>query len=162
MFRSTAARGSQCEKRGRDPVERIAIDTRERYGYGFKGRGIVVERVTLRAGDYAAFIGNGESVAVVERKTMDDFCKSLLDGSLGFAMSELAQCGTSAVAVEGTYAQLLRRGYVNGAWLVNCWCGCKCGTRRCRSCLSKRARSAKHGRSLFLPLQRASERSERR
>jgi hypothetical protein len=97
-------------------LDRIAIDTRERYGYSFKGRGVDLERVALRAGDYAAFL-DGSVIAVVERKTMDDFSNSLIDGTLGFAMGELAQLGVSAVVVEGTYTQLLRRGFVDGSWL---------------------------------------------
>jgi hypothetical protein len=97
-------------------LDRIAIDTRERYGYSFKGRETELERVALRVGDYAAFL-DGNAIAVVERKTMDDFCNSLVDGTLGFAMGELAQLGISAVVVEGTYTQLLRRGFVDGAWL---------------------------------------------
>ena len=40
-----------------------------------------------------------------------------MDGTLGFAMGELARLGTTAVVVEGTYTQLLRRGFVDGAWL---------------------------------------------
>jgi hypothetical protein len=97
-------------------LDRIAIDTRERYGYSFKGRDVALERVALRAGDYAAFL-DGTMIALVERKAMDDFCQSLIDGTLGFAMGELAQLGTTAVVVEGTYTQLLRRGFVDGAWL---------------------------------------------
>ena len=37
--------------------------------------------------------------------------------TLGFAMAELAQLGTTAVVVEGTYTQLLRSGFADGAWL---------------------------------------------
>ena len=113
---ANARPGLRVPQRSKRVVERIAIDTRERYGYGFKGLDVPVERVALRSGDYAAFIGD-EAVAVVERKAMDDFCNSLIDGTLGFAMGELARLGTTAVVVEGTYSQLLRRGYVDGAWL---------------------------------------------
>ncbi len=97
-------------------LERIAIDTRERYGYSFKGRDVPTERTALRAGDYAGFVA-GTAVAVVERKAMDDFCTSLVDGTLGFAMVDLARFPTAAVVVEGTYTRLLRRGFVDGAWL---------------------------------------------
>lgn len=113
---ANARPGLRVPQRPARIVERIAIDTRERYGYGFKAQDVAVERVALRSGDYAAFIGD-EAIAIVERKTMDDFCRSLVDGTLGFAMGELAPLGTTAVVVEGTYAQLLRRGFVDGAWL---------------------------------------------
>jgi len=113
---ANARPGLRVPQRPARVVERIAIDTRERYGYGFKGHDVPLERVALRAGDYAAFIGE-EAIAIVERKAMDDFCRSLVDGTLGFAMGELARLGTTAVVVEGTYTQLLRRGFVDGAWL---------------------------------------------
>ncbi len=108
--------GLRVPQRPARTVDRIAIDTRERYGYGFKANDVAIERVALRAGDYAAFIGD-EAIAIVERKAMNDFCKSLVDGTLGFAMGELTGLGTTAVVVEGTYAHLLRRGFVDGAWL---------------------------------------------
>jgi hypothetical protein len=113
---ANARPGLRVPQRPGRALDRIAIDTRERYGYSFKGRDVVLERVALRAGDYAAFL-DGTAVAVVERKAMDDFCGSLVDGTLGFVMGELSRLGTTAVVVEGTYTQLLRRGFVDGAWL---------------------------------------------
>jgi hypothetical protein len=113
---ANARPGLRVPQRSGRALDRIVIDTRERYGYGFKGRDVKLERLALRAGDYAAFL-DATMIAVVERKAMDDFCNSLVDGTLGFAMGELAQLGTSAVVVEGSYTQLLRRGFVDGAWL---------------------------------------------
>lgn len=113
---ANARPGLRVPRRPGKALDRIVIDTRERYGYTFKGREVEVGRTALRAGDYAAYL-DGVAIAVVERKTMDDFCNSLVDGTLGFAMGELAQVATSAVVVEGTYTQLLRRGFVDGAWL---------------------------------------------
>lgn len=97
-------------------LERIVIDTRERYGYFFHGRGVALKRAALRCGDYAAFV-DGEAVALVERKAMDDFCGALVDGTLAFVMAELARLQGGAVVVEGSYSKLLRRGFVDGAWL---------------------------------------------
>jgi hypothetical protein len=113
---ANARPGLRVPQRPGRALDRIAIDTRERYGYTFKGRDVEVERVALRVGDYAAFLDE-TVIAVVERKAMDDFSNSLVDGTLGFAMGELAQLGKAAVVVEGTYTQLLRRGFVDGAWL---------------------------------------------
>ncbi len=48
-------------------------------------------------------------IAVVERKAMDEFCNSLVDGTLGLAMGELAQLGTTAVVVERTYTATVTR-----------------------------------------------------
>jgi len=114
---ANARPGLRVPSRPARSLDRIVVDTRERYGYAFRGRQLPVERATLRAGDYAGFVGD-IPVAVVERKTMDDFCGSLVDGSLGFAIAELARLSNAAVVVEGTYSQLLRRGFVNGAWLA--------------------------------------------
>jgi ERCC4-type nuclease len=67
-----------------------------------------IERRILRAGDYAA-IQDDCILAVVERKTLTDFADSIVDGSLGFAMAELAAgVPRAAIAVEGSYAALLR------------------------------------------------------
>ena len=113
---ANARPGLRVPQRPARGFERIAIDTRERYGYTFTGRDVALDRIALRVGDYAAFV-DGTAIAIVERKAMDDFCKSLVDGTLGFVMAELARLGTTAVVVEGTYTQLLRRGFVDGAWL---------------------------------------------
>jgi hypothetical protein len=115
---ANARPGLRVPQRPARALDRIVIDTRERYGYSFKGRGVALERIALRVGDYAAFV-DGSVIAVVERKAMDDFCTSLVDGTLGFAMGELARIGTTAVVVEGTYTQLLRRAFVDGAWLAD-------------------------------------------
>ncbi len=84
------------------------VDTRERYGYSFGSQRIKTERRTLPVGDYAV-MANDLYVGVIERKSMDDFVRSLVDGSLNFCMAELASVPASAIAVEGTYAELLRR-----------------------------------------------------
>lgn len=88
----------------------IYVDARERYGYTFAARGAPTIRCALAAGDYAAII-NGRTIAAVERKTAEDFIKGLVDGSLTFAMAELAELPRAAVAVEGRYSQLLRYQY---------------------------------------------------
>ncbi|MDQ2857480.1 MAG: ERCC4 domain-containing protein [Candidatus Eremiobacteraeota bacterium] len=116
---ANARPGLRVPQRRSRTIERIVIDTRERYGYGFKRFGIALERAALLAGDYAAFVDGGAvATAIVERKAMDDFCTSLVDGTLGFVMAELARSPSTAVVVEGTYSQLLRRQYVDGAWLA--------------------------------------------
>lgn len=99
----------------REPPE-IVVDTRERWGYRFTGRGVERVRAALTAGDYAV-TGPDGVIAAVERKTLDDLATSLVDGSLGFVMSELAGLPAAAVAVEGTYSALLRRPRVSEGWL---------------------------------------------
>ena len=95
----------------------IEVDTRERYPYRFAGRPIETSRVALPAGDYA--VRHGEHViAAVERKTLTDFTTSLGDGSLGFAMAELASLPAAAVVVEDRYSAIFKLEHVQPGWLA--------------------------------------------
>jgi hypothetical protein len=68
----------------------ILIDTRERYPYQFAGRDVKAERMALAAGDYA--VANAEAtIAVVERKTLENFTTSLSSGTLAFQMQDWAR-----------------------------------------------------------------------
>ena len=96
----------------------IAIDTRERYPYRFTGRGVLTERVALEAGDYA-LIAEGDQVAAVERKTLENLASSLSDGTLAFQMQRLAELPAAAVVVEGRYSALFKLEHVPGAWLAD-------------------------------------------
>ncbi len=100
---------------GRPGLE-IVVDTRERYGYRFAGRDVERVRAALPAGDYAV-AGEEGVIASVERKTLENMCDSLVNGSLGFVMGELAALPAAAVVVEGTYSALLRRPRVSEGWL---------------------------------------------
>lgn len=105
--------------RGRSPGPlTIALDTREKYGWKFAGRPVTVERRALASGDYAALV-DGQVIAVVERKTLDNLATSLSDGSLAFQMQRLAEVGRSAVVVEGDYPDLFRTQPGRGSWLAD-------------------------------------------
>lgn len=95
----------------------ITIDTRERYAYKFSGRDVDIERGALPVGDYA--IKSGDAVlALVERKSLDDFTRALLDGSLNFRMADLASTPLAAVVVEERYSALLKVEYGQPGWLL--------------------------------------------
>ena len=96
---------------------RIEVDSRERYPYRFAGRSVNRERVALPAGDYAVRSGE-QIVAAVERKTLEDFVKAAVDGSLGFALTELAGLPVAAVVVEERYGALLKVERVEPGWLL--------------------------------------------
>jgi ERCC4 domain len=96
----------------------IAIDTRERYPYRFAGRGVVTERVALPAGDYAV-LAEGDPIASVERKTVENLAASLSDGTLAFQMQRLAEIPAAALVVEGRYSGLFKLEHVSGAWLAD-------------------------------------------
>ena len=95
----------------------IVVDTRERYPYRFAGRPVECERHALRAGDYAVRAGD-EVVAAVERKTLEDFTKALIDGALNYALAELATLPAAGVVVEERYGALLNNDRVQPGWLL--------------------------------------------
>lgn len=96
---------------------RIAVDTRERYPYRFAGRLVACERRTLRVGDYAVCVDE-QLVAAVERKTLEDFTKALVDGALNYAVADLATLPAAAVVVEERYGALLKNEHVQPGWLL--------------------------------------------
>ena len=75
--------GQRVPSRRASQLEQLAIeiDTRERYPYKFAGRSVESRRAALPVGDYAVRDGD-RLIAAVERKTPEDFTKSLIDGSL--------------------------------------------------------------------------------
>jgi ERCC4-type nuclease len=54
--------------------------------------------------------------AVVERKTSEDLIKSLVDGTLGFAMAELSGLPAAAVVVEERYPKIAAAPRVRAGW----------------------------------------------
>jgi hypothetical protein len=85
----------------------ILIDTRERYPYKFTHQQATTERRALPAGDYG--IDHAEQVvAVVERKSLHDLVRRLIDGQLTYALAELAAVPRAAVVVEDRYSSLFK------------------------------------------------------
>jgi len=95
----------------------ITIDTRERYPYRFAAHPVTTSRAALPIGDYAVVVGD-VVVAAVERKRPDDFRSSLVDGSLSFAMAELATLPAAAVVVEERYSSMLVSPHVEPGWIA--------------------------------------------
>lgn len=95
----------------------ITVDTRERYPYRFAGRPVECQRQALRIGDYAIRVDD-EVVAAVERKTLEDFTKALVDGALNYALAELATLPAAGVVVEERYGALLNNERVQPGWLL--------------------------------------------
>jgi hypothetical protein len=85
----------------------ILIDTREHYPYRFAKQQTATIRQALPAGDYGVEL-DGEVVAVVERKSIADLTSRLVDGSLPYAMAELATVERSAIVVEQRYGELFK------------------------------------------------------
>ncbi len=85
----------------------ILVDTRERYPYKFAHQQAVTERHALPVGDYGV-AHDGQTVAVVERKSLHDLVHSLIDGQLTYALAEMATIPRAAVAVEDRYSSLFK------------------------------------------------------
>ena len=86
---------------------RVVVDTRERYAYRFANQRVEVERRSLPAGDYGVE-RDGVVLAAVERKSLADLAKVLVDGSVTYLLSDLSTLWRAAVVVEDRYAELFR------------------------------------------------------
>jgi hypothetical protein len=123
IFWQTARTARRARPGQRVPRSRAAgtltvhVDTRERYPYRFAKRAVERERKALPVGDYALLDGE-RPLAVVERKTFEDFQKALIDGSLGFRMAELAALPLAAVVVEERYSALTKVDQGKPSWLL--------------------------------------------
>lgn len=85
----------------------ILVDTRERYAYRFATQQVDTVKRALPCGDYGVTI-EGRLVAAVERKSLADLVSSLVNGTLRFALGELAALPRAAVVVEDRYSQVFK------------------------------------------------------
>lgn len=95
---------------GLDALE-IVVDSGERYPYRFAGQRAEPVRGKLACGDYGVR-RDGHWLAVVERKSLEDLARSLVDGRLPGQLAELATVPRAAVVVEERYSRLFTLGYV--------------------------------------------------
>lgn len=96
----------------------IVRDTRERYGWTFDRQQADVVRDVLPVGDYAVRGVDGDAVAVVERKTLDDLAGRIADGTLAFVMADLAAVDRAAVVVEARYGDLFDVAHAQAGFLA--------------------------------------------
>lgn len=97
----------------------IVADSRERYAYRFAAQAVDVEKGTLAAGDYGVVNPDGDPLAVVERKSVENLVSGLVDGSLGFQLVELSELPRAAVVVEGRYTDLLDHPHVQPGFVLD-------------------------------------------
>jgi len=106
---SAAARrgGAYLSRRGKETDLAIVRDSRERYGYRFPEH--QVEETELAAGDYALRNSDGEVIAVVERKTREQFLADI--ATLEVIKARMLEMATryrySAMVIEADYATLV-------------------------------------------------------
>jgi ERCC4 domain len=94
----------------------ILVDTREQYPYRFVHQQASTRRIALPAGDYGVTL-NGRLIAAVERKALDNFVHSLVDGSIAFVLAELANLPHAAVVVEDRYSRIFKLDFVRPGWV---------------------------------------------
>ena len=85
----------------------ILIDSREQYPYRFANQQASTVRRALPCGDYGTTLDD-RLVAVVERKSLPDLVSSLLNGTLRYALGELAALPRAAIVVEERYSQIFK------------------------------------------------------
>ncbi|MFP5218928.1 MAG: histone-like nucleoid-structuring protein Lsr2 [Actinomycetes bacterium] len=96
----------------------IVVDGRERYPYKFASQHATAVRGSLRCGDYAVRRGD-EVVAVVERKSLEDLARSLVDGRLPSQLADLASFPRAAVVVEERYSRLFSLPHVRPGFVAD-------------------------------------------
>ena len=100
--------------RAHGQVLEILVDTGEKYPYAFAAQQATTRRQRLAAGDYAVAL-DGDVVAAVERKTLEDLAGSLLSGKLTYALADLTALARAAVVVEDRYSRLFKLPHASGA-----------------------------------------------
>ena len=85
----------------------ILVDSRERYPYKFAQQQASTQRRALPAGDYG-IAHDDQIVAVVERKSLHDLVRRLIDGQLTYALADIAALPRAAVVVEDRYSNLFK------------------------------------------------------
>jgi len=100
------------------PELSVLVDSHERYPYRFSHQQVVTKRQALSCGDYAVEL-DGQVVAAVERKALDDLVSSVTNGRLRFALAELAALPRAAVVVEERYSKLFTNEHVRPAVLAD-------------------------------------------
>ncbi|MFP5335292.1 MAG: histone-like nucleoid-structuring protein Lsr2 [Actinomycetes bacterium] len=85
----------------------VVVDSNERYAYRFSDRDVTIVRSRLAAGDYG-IVHDGQLVASVERKSLQDLVSSLTTGKLKYQLADLAALPRAAVVVEDRYSSVFR------------------------------------------------------
>jgi hypothetical protein len=96
----------------------ILVDTRERYPYKFTHQQASTERQALPAGDYGITNHDDQIVGVVERKSLDDLVRRLIDGQLTYAIADMTSLPRAAVVVEDRYSSLFKLDYTTPGFVT--------------------------------------------
>ena len=92
----------------------IVVDTRERYAWNFAAQQATTSKRALPVGDYAVE-ADGEVVAVVERKSVEDLVSTIVGGKLWTLLAAMAGAPHAAVVVDDRYSSLFKLTHVRPA-----------------------------------------------
>jgi hypothetical protein len=96
----------------------IVVDTHERYAYRFSTQAVRTISRALPCGDYGIIL-DGRLAATVERKSLADLISSLTNGTLRYALTELAAVPRAALVVEDRYSQIFKSDRVRPALIAD-------------------------------------------
>jgi hypothetical protein len=96
----------------------IVVDSHEQYAYRFTGQQVRTVKRALPCGDYGIAI-DGRLVASVERKSLADAVSSVVNGTLRYALAELAALPRAAVVVEDRYSAIFKPGPMRPAQIAD-------------------------------------------
>lgn len=102
----------------------FVVDTRERYAWKFTQQQVTTVKEALSVGDYAAKV-DGEVVAVVERKSLEDLATSLTSGKLRYRLEALAGVPRAVVLVEDRYSSIFKLKHVRPATVADMLAECQ-------------------------------------
>lgn len=125
VFWQSARTSKQARPSVRVPTARasgyelhVLVDTRERYAWKFAEQQATASKRALPVGDYAVE-ADGQVVAVVERKSVDDLVSTIVGGKLWMLLAELAAFthtgGVAAIVVEDRYSAIFKLQHVRPA-----------------------------------------------
>jgi hypothetical protein len=95
----------------------IVVDSRERYAWKFSGQQATTSKRALPVGDYAVE-ADGEIVAVVERKSIEDLVSTIVGGKLWSLLAAMADIPHAALVVDDRYSSLFKLTRVRPAALA--------------------------------------------
>ncbi len=126
IFWQTARTNQKARPGVRTPTARasgmteleIVVDGRERYAYQFASQQATTVKGSLACGDYGVR-RDGRLVGVVERKSLEDLTRSLVDGRMGAQCAELATVEHAAVVIEERWSKVFSLTYVKPSFVAD-------------------------------------------
>lgn len=85
----------------------IVVDTRERYAWKFTTQQATTVKRAMPVGDYAVE-ADGEVVALVERKSIEDLVSTIIGGKLWTMLAAMANVPHAALVVDDRYSSLFK------------------------------------------------------